>query len=472
MLRRSILAISAGVVLCVSTALSGAALASPASGVKGDPQPDHKPFQIAGASTAGGITLSADGVVVAYAVTATHNKIVVCPIKPGGRKCSFQTVITTPDSGTLEPFGVTGVFHPSANHIAVLQNTCCDTATDGDTLLYTSTDNGKTFGAPVRVGNLGVGASVLIGNDIVFTASDVAGTHVESIPVSASGPPASTATLTTAQAVDVGIGDDHGAVLEGFDILTTDYTTHIYYAPTGSNFDLKSSYRDIATFNHEQLMGVSGDAVLTRQTTGKQRALLRFCTSRGCSTAHQVPGPDNPGPNAFGIAQDQGGVTHVFSSGGYASGPLYDLIDLSTSNGTHWSNLDLGDAINSTSFTAALNSRGAGMVLGSTPAWAYPVFIPQAVSFSLKSSSIKKGQSTVGSGHVSPAFLGLAVALQVERSHSWYTVATTHESKSGAFSFKIKGSTTGTFHYRAVASDLVGEFLYGYSPARALTVKK
>jgi hypothetical protein len=64
------------------------------------------------------------------------------------------------------------------------------------------------------------------------------------------------------------------------------------------------------------------------------------------------------------------------------------------------------------------------------------------------------------------------VELQVERSSRWYTIATTHESASGAFSFKIKGSRTGTFHYRAVASDLVGEFLYGYSPARALKVKR
>jgi len=165
-------------------------------------------------------------------------------------------------------------------------------------------------------------------------------------------------------------------------------------------------------------------------------------------------------------------VTHVFSSGTYESGPLYDLIDLSTSQGTHWSSLDLGNGINSTSFTAALNNRGAGLVLGSTPAWGYPVLIPQAVSFSLKPSSIKKRHSTVGSGHVSPAFSGLAVVLQVERSGRWFTVATTHESASGAFSFKIKGSRTGTFHYRAVASDLVGEFLYGYSPARALKVKR
>jgi hypothetical protein len=258
----------------------------------------------------------------------------------------------------------------------------------------------------------------------------------------------------------------------GLDAHTSHYTTHVDYASAGANFNLAGSYKGVATFSHEQLLGVSGDAVLTRQTTGKMPALLRFCSSKGCGAAHQVPGPDHAGPNAFGIAQIPGGATHVFSSGTYV-GPLYDLMDLTTSNGTHWSStLDLGNGINSTSFTAALDNRGAGLVLGSTPAWGYPVLLPQGVSFHLKSSSVRKRHSTVGSGRVSPATHGLAVALQVERSGRWYTVATRHENKSGAFSFTIKGSSTGTFRYRAVASDLVGEFLFGYSSSRTLTVKR
>jgi len=473
MVRRSVLAISAAGLVCLCTALSGSALASPAGGVKGEPQPDHKPFKIGGASTAGGVTLDGAGAVVAYGVAGKTSQIVVCTINPGGRKCSLRVALTTPDSGALTPYGVTGVFVPSADRIAVLQNTCCDTATDGDTLLYTSTDNGHTFGAPVRVGNLGVGASVLIGNDIVFTAGDVSGTHVESIPVAASGPPSLIATLTSSQAVDVGIGDDHGAVLAGFDILTSDYTTHIYYAPSGANFDLSSSYKEVATFAHEQLLGVSGDAVLTEPTTGKPRALLRFCTSKGCGAAHEVPALHRHGPNAFGIDQDPAGVTHVFSSG-VQEKPLYDLIDLATSAGAHWSTLNAGNGINSTSFAAALDSRGAGLVLGSSPstAWGYPVLIPQTVSFALKSSSIRKGRSTVASGRVRPAERGLTVVLQVERSGRWYTVATTHESASGAFSFKIKGARTGIFPYRAVTSNIPGIFLYGYSGTRSLTVTR
>ncbi len=134
--------------------------------------------------------------------------------------------------------------------------------------------------------------------------------------------------------------------------------------------------------------------------------------------------------------------------------------------------MTLGNGINSTTFTGALDNFGAGLVLGSTPAWGYPVLVPQAVSFKLKSSTLSRGKSTVGSGHVSPAYHGLAVTLQIERSGLWHTVATTHESSSGSFSFKIKGSQTGTFRYRAVASDLVGQFLYGYSRDRSLTVTR
>ncbi len=426
-------------------------------------------------ATYGGVTLDTSGAVVAYGVTSTstHNQVVVCGINRGARKCSFRTVITTPDGGTLGPDDVTGVFLPSANHIAILQNTCCDTASDGDTLLYTSTDNGKNFGAPARVGTLDVGAAALIGNDIVFTAGEVGGTEVESIPASASGPPPSIATLTSSQAVDVGIGNDRGAALVGLDVLATDYTTHIYYAPAGANFDTSSSYKSIATFRHEQLMGVSGDAVLTEPTTGKPRALLRFCTSSGCGTAHEVPGLHRHGPNAFAIDQDPAGVTHVFSSG-VQEKPLYDLIDLATSTGKRWSSLNAGNGINSEVFAAALDSRGAGLVLGSSnsTAWGYPVVIPQAVSFALKSSSIKRGHSTTGSGRVSPADTGLVVQLQVERSGRWYTIATSHESASGAFKFTIKGSSAGTFQYRAVAADLPGEFLFGYSGTRSLTVAR
>ena len=83
------------------------------------------------------------------------------------------------------------------------------------------------------------------------------------------------------------------------------------------------------------------------------------------------------------------------------------------------------------------------MVFGTDPAWGYPVLSPQSVTFSLKSSSIRTGRSTVGSGKGSPAAVGRVVTLQVERSGKWFSVATTHEKSGGTFSFTIKGKSAG-----------------------------
>jgi hypothetical protein len=63
------------------------------------------------------------------------------------------------------------------------------------------------------------------------------------------------------------------------------------------------------------------------------------------------------------------------------------------------------------------------------------------------------------------------VRLQVEHSGKWYVVATKHENSRGSFSFTIKGSSAGTFTYRAVAADLAGYLLYGYPGAKSLHVR-
>jgi hypothetical protein len=95
----------------------------------------------------------------------------------------------------------------------------------------------------------------------------------------------------------------------------------------------------------------------------------------------------------------------------------------------------------------------------------------QHVSFSLNPATITKGHSTTGSGKGSPAAKGRKVELQVEKSGRWFTVATTTEGSGGSFSFTIKGTSTGKFSYRVVASDLPGYLQYGYSKSQTLQVK-
>jgi hypothetical protein len=465
---RSVTAMMTACLLCLFTVLAGAASAAPAGGIKGDPQPELKPFKIGTATSAGSVAVEPDGkLVVAYDIeSGATGKTFVCVLDRGASTCSDSVTLSPLDGDTV--FGVPQVFAPSANDVVVLQETCCDSNPDSD-LLYTSTDGGATFRAPVRVGSLGVDAAALIGNDIIFSESYTGGAYVESIPVNASGPPASTATATAKAAYDIGDGTYAGGALVASDYLGTDYTTYVAFAPSGTNFNKSASYHNVGTFPHEQLVGISGHALLTIQTTGKQDLELRLFNGTGFGSPQVVPS-NGGGPGSYVIDQDGNGMVHVFSSDS-RSVPIYDLYEVSSFSGATWSApVDLGDAVQDNSFAVALDSTGSGLVLGTGAAYGYPVLASQSVSFSLASSKIAKGDETTGSGTGTPAEAGREVELQVEKSGLWYTTQTAHESAAGSFSFTIKGTAAGTFDYRAVVSDLSGYQLYGYSAAQPLQV--
>ncbi len=474
-MRRSALALSIAGLLCLLTAPSGAAaVARPAGGIKGDPQPELKPFKIGASNYGGGsAAMEPDGaLVVAYGSTSGNGKVVVCLLNRGARKCSQKTTLSPLGSDSL--YGVPEVFVPSANHVVILAETCCDSNSAGGDLLFSSTDGGKTFPAPVRVGTLGVDAATLIAGNIVFSQSlDTNGAEVESIPVGASGPPGSTAIATNKKATDIAVASYKGGALVASDYLGADYTTYVAFAPPGDNFNASGSYERVGSFSHEQLIAMSSDALLTVQTRGSEALELRLFNGTRFGAPHVVPGTKGGGAEWFTVDQDASSRIHVFSERAHAARP-YHLYELSTSNGTHWSApVDLGDAIQSNTFGAALDAAGSGLVVGTSAdaaAWGYPVLGTQSVSFSLKPTTISKGHSTTGSGMGSPAAKGRKVELQVERSGRWYTVATAHEGSGGKFSFTIKGTSAGTYAYRAVVSDLAGYLQYGYSPARTLRV--
>jgi len=468
---RSILTVSATGLLCLFTGLASAASAVPAGGVKGDPQPEMKPFQISSvhSQSPGSLAMEPNGnIAVTYDIySGKTGKTTVCVLPRGARKCA-TTVNLSPPSGD-DVFTVPEVFAPSANHIVVLQNTCCDTATNGDDLLYTSTDGGNTFGAPVRVGSVGVAAAALIGSNIVFSAGGPGGAAVESIPVTATGPPSTTAVAIKKESFDNAVGSYKGGALIGSDFLGTDYTSYVAYAPSGKDFNSSASYHTVGTFGHEQLIGMSGDALLTIQTTGKQALLLRLFNGSKFGAAHVVPGSKGGGPEVFAVDQDPSGTVHLFSSRAAVKG--YRLLEVSTSTGTHWSHpTSLGSGTPSNFFAGALDANGTGLVLGTAPPWGHPVLAPQGVSFSVKPSTITKGHTATGTGKGTPAAKGRKVELQVKKSGLWDTVATTTEDSAGAFSFTIKGASTGTFDYRAVVADLPGYLQFGYSAAQPLKV--
>ena len=478
--RRSAVAVSVASLLCLFTALSGTASAAAASaagaapagskGIKGAPQPEMTPFKIGTSGSPGSAAIDSNGtLVVAYDIPSGNGRTFVCVINRGRRRCSHTNVLTPP--GGIDTFGTPQVFSPSANHVVVLQDSCCDSNPNGDDLLYSSSNGGKTFGAPVRVGSLGVSAAALIGSSIVFGAGDNGGgAQTESIPLTASGPPSTIAVATAKEAFDYSVGSHRGGALIASDFLGTDYTTYVAYAPSGNNFNSSGSYHNVGRFSHEQLLAISGDALLTVQTTGHAEVLLRLFNGHSFGSPHVVPGTKGGGPEWFTIDQDPSGRVHVFSETTH-SARIYHLIEESTSNGTRWSGpVDLGNAIVDDAFGAALDNRGTGIVLGNGPARGYPVLASQGISFTLKSSKIRRGRTTTGSGRGFPAAKGRGVSLQVQRRGLWFTIATTHEGSGGRYSFKIKGSAFGTHRYRTVVSDLAGYLQFGYSVGRSLRV--
>jgi hypothetical protein len=473
--RRLSLVLGVASAICLVTAFAGTALASIPTG-KGDPQPEFTPFKLGNLSAlsmGGSIAMKPDGGMVAvYDIPGGNGRLLVCVLDRGKDACSSKTVLSPLGGDTA--FGVPQVFVPSANDVVVLQNACCfDPANSGGDLLFTSTDGGNTFGPPVRVGSLGVNAAALIGNQIVFTAVENNPAQVESISVN-SPAPVSPTTVNSKEAFDVGVGSYRGGALVATDYLGPSfYTTYIEYASAGNNFNEASSYHQVGSFGAEQLLGMSGDAMLTVQTSGKQDLLLRIFNGRGFGTAQVVP--DSAGCNLgcdVSIDQDPSGAVHVFNE---RSAFDYDLLEFtSTDGGQRWEpSVNLGNAIADGFFEAALDSHGSGLVLGTAEPLAYPVLATQGVSFKLQPSSIRPGKSATGSGRIGPHVSGRLVQLQERgRSGTWYNVkhGTTHTTSGGYFSFKITGGSKGTFKYRAVAGDLAGYLEYGYSNAGSLRV--
>jgi hypothetical protein len=361
--------------LALGLAGGGACGASATSLAARTVAPAHEsgPFELGPASSQGGSVAVLRGGDLAVAYDVNSDRTVVCVLHPGARRCSHVTLLRPLLHDST--FGVPEVFAPSPQHLVVLQSTCCDNASAGGDLLYSSSDGGLRFSAPVRVGTLGVSAATLIGSRIAFTAADDGpGPQVESIPVTASGPPASIATARRKEAFAVAIGQYHGGVLIGSDFIgTRATTTYAEYAPRGSDFNASASYRPVAAFAGEDLLAMSGDALLTVQSGGHRNAvLLRIFTGRSFGPAHIVPHASGGGPQWFTVFQDPAGRVHVFSERGLFRG--YHLIEETTSTGTRWSPFaDLGDAIHSAVFDAGLDRRGRGLVLGTVPAWAYPV---------------------------------------------------------------------------------------------------
>src|SRR5580704_10015587 len=93
--RRSAIALTSAAVLCLVAMGGASAIAS--KGIKGDPQPELKPFKIGAASGAGGnVAIESNGnLVVAYGVNTSNSSgaTAVCVLKRGHSTCTDKTVL-------------------------------------------------------------------------------------------------------------------------------------------------------------------------------------------------------------------------------------------------------------------------------------------------------------------------------------------------------------------------------------------
>jgi hypothetical protein len=477
---RSIIAVCSVATICVVTALAGSASAIGSKGIKGDPQPELKPFRIGTTDGAGGsVAMLANGsMVLAYFVPTGNDAGAarVCVIARGGHSCTHTSTLNTLNDGGQvgSVFDEPQVFALPDNGVDVLMTTCCDSDPSGGDLIFQSTDGGAVFGAATRVGTVDASAAALVGSDIVFTGGSHDGAEVESVSATTPAHPGSVALVNDNQPIDVGIGAYKDGALVGNDVDAATITTHIAYAAADSNFDSSSAYQVVGTFPNEALIGISGSAVLTIQTTQKDEVLLRFFNGTSFSAPHPVPGLQGHSLGYWvSVDRDPGGVTHVFSETNF-SDPSYDLFETSTKTGSYWSKpAKLGNGVDYSSYASGLDANGSGIVLGTghTRAAGFPILAPQGVSFSLKKSSLKKGHKTTASGKGARAASGRKVTLQIEKHGKWYAVSTTHEKSNGSFKFTIKATRVGKFHYRAVAADHAGYVQFGYSTARVLKVR-
>jgi hypothetical protein len=472
---------SRSVVAVVTLALVGsvviAGAVAGASVTKGDPQPELKPFTLATHDDGGGGSVAILGngtLLAAYSVKTADGRggVNVCIFPRAGTACASSSKTIVPPAGaTNDTAGVPQVFVADKTHVYLLAGT-----TNTGALLYTSTNGGVTFGAPVSLGGLSVATAAMAGDNIIFSPGNGSGgAAVSSVNVVTPTAPGAPAIPSSAEAEYIGDGSYKGGAL----VVNGAFNGKVLadYAPVGADFNKASSYEDVGSFANEDFLGISGGALLTQASTGSYPVRLRLFNGKTFGAAHVVPKAEGSGPSSYVVVQSPGGGVHVFTvlaKNGYA------LDEESTSTGAKWSGPEaLSSAEASSTFDGGLDSIGSGIVLGTNPAsqgaskaTAYPVLVTQHVTFAVNHTSVKVGRKVVASGTTHPVKMGRKVTLEILKKGLWHSVATTKASASGHFSFTVKEKAVGKVVYRAVGADSKGYVQFGYSSARKVDVVK
>jgi hypothetical protein len=254
-----------------------------------------------------------------------------------------------------------------------------------------------------------------------------------------------------------------GGILVACDDLTN---TYVWYASAGHNFNMTSSYKLVNTFHGQDVVDLSGGAMLTTPSSSiTSGGDIAFFNGTAMGPGHRVP-DSKAGDDGYWSMQEVGPTAHVFFEGRRDS---YDLIHEATADGVHWSGQTLyGSAIHSVDPVPVLGPTSAGQVFESdgAPQLSQPILNAQGVRISIAPPRVKTGVHATVRGSAVPRLVNQAVTLERLIKGRWYPITTTHESATGAFSFTVAGATAT---YRAVVNFRAGYDQYGYSNAATLT---
>jgi len=405
-----------------------------------------------------------DNTLVLASPSRKNNKIVVCVMHPGDRGCASTATLNPYHKGDPSDgfYATPQVLATGGWDVSVVVEDCCGAN------VFNSTNDGKTFSQGIVAGSIsGVAAGTVANGQLVVGSAESSSLDVQAFP------PAPKAEVTAAANPN---GREDGVTslttYDGGVLVASDDTngnTLVEFAPSGSNFNKSGSYKKVATFDGENLTGISGDALLTNpggSLTGGEK--LRFFNGSSFGASHKVPEPYEGDDGGFNL-QDVGGYAHIFFLNRRHN---YDVYGEAIRDGGHWSGLSIyNPADNYSSLSPVLNNIGSGVEYesaGTTGAdlRAQPIMLPQAVHVSLAHAKVTVGTQTKLNGLTSVHLGGQTVTLEKWSGKSWTTKSTTHESKSGAFSFTVAGYT---HTYRAVIHDRPGFYQFGYSNDVTLT---
>jgi len=463
-------------VLAVAAASLVTGAAASAKGyTTGDPQPELAPFNVGteGGGAGSGAVL-ADGTSVLVSLAKSGASAVVCTIHPGERGCASTTSLSAYAlGGARDSFsGVPEVVATGGSDVTVVIEDCCRVpvfAGLGGAVVFDSSNDGATFSAETPAGTVqGVDAATYAGGHVVVASSETTSLNVQAFQPD----PAAPVTTVPANPNRRRDGDTSVTTYKGGVLLASDDAngnTLVEYAPSGSNFNLSSSYGSpLGPFDGEDLAGVSGNALLTYSSTSTPGAFIRFFNGKSFGPRHRVPEPTVGGDDYWSI-RETGSAAHVFFVDRSDSSEVYSE---TTDNGAVWSPLTAyGAAVTAGGLVPVLYASGAGLVfeteVSRPPLFAQPVLSYQPVVIALARERAPVGRRTYLTGQASPHLKGQTVTLQRRISTGvWASVYVTHESSAGRFVFSVAGTTET---YRVVVAYVPGYYLYGYSNAVTLT---